>query len=117
MGMGSLKQMAYSQNNRIRLLFLASLAKGLAMIGQALFFVWVADAVFLKSASFEEVLPVLGALMAVILLRAGASYAVGRLGITLSVEARRRLRRELIASYKENPLQGSIAGQSGRKVG
>lgn len=115
--MGSLKQMAYRQNNRIRLLFLASLAKGLAMIGQALFFVWVADSVFLKSASFEEVLPVLGALLAVILLRAGASYAIGRLGITLSVEARRRLRRELIASYKENPLQGSIAGQSGRKVG
>ncbi|WP_338324964.1 thiol reductant ABC exporter subunit CydD, partial [Planococcus citreus] len=117
MGMGSLKQMAYSQNNRIRLLFLASLAKGLAMIGQALFFVWVADSVFLKSASFEDVLPLLAALLAVILLRAGASYAIGRLGITLSVEARRRLRRELIASYKENPLQGSIAGQSGRKVG
>ncbi|WP_341959756.1 thiol reductant ABC exporter subunit CydD [Planococcus maritimus] len=115
--MGSLKRMAYSQNNRIRLLFLASLAKGLAMIGQALFFVWVADSVFLKSASFEEVLPLLAALLAVILLRAGASYAIGRLGITLSVEARRRLRRELIASYKENPLQGSIAGQSGRKVG
>ena len=115
--MGSLKQMAYSQNNRIRLLFLASLAKGFAMIGQALFFVWVADSVFLKSASFEDVLPLLAALLAVILLRAGASYAIGRLGITLSVEARRRLRRELIASYKENPLQGSIAGQSGRKVG
>lgn len=115
--MGSLKQMAYSQNNRIRLLFLASLAKGLAMIGQALFFVWVADSVFLKSASFEDVLPLLVALLAVILLRAGASYAIGRLGITLSVEARRGLRRELIASYKENPLQGSIAGQSGRKVG
>ncbi|MDE0584360.1 thiol reductant ABC exporter subunit CydD [Planococcus sp. A6] len=115
--MGSLKQMAYSQNNRIRLLFLASLAKGLAMIGQALFFVWVADSVFLKSASFEDVLPLLAALLAVILLRAGASYAIGRLGITLSVEARRRLRRELIATYKENPLQGSIAGQSGRKVG
>ncbi|MDE4084770.1 thiol reductant ABC exporter subunit CydD [Planococcus maritimus] len=115
--MGSLKQMAYSQNNRIRLLFLASLAKGLAMIGQALFFVWVADSVFMKSASFEEVLPILAALLAVILLRAGASYAIGRLGVTLSIEARRRLRQELIASYKENPLQGSIAGQSGRKVG
>ncbi|MDS8922381.1 hypothetical protein RLK71_00260, partial [Streptococcus pneumoniae] len=65
MEMGSLKQMAYSQNNRIRLLFLASLAKGLAMIGQALFFVWVADSVFMKAASFEEVLPILAALLAV----------------------------------------------------
>jgi len=117
MGMGSLKQMAYSQSNHIRLLFLASLAKGLAMIGQALFFVWVADSVFLKSASFQEVLPLLAALLAVIILRAVASYAIGRLGVTLSMEARRRLRQELIASYKENPLQGSIAGQSGRKVG
>ncbi|MDN5709298.1 MAG: thiol reductant ABC exporter subunit CydD [Planococcus sp. (in: firmicutes)] len=115
--MGSLKQMAYSQSNHIRLLFLASLAKGLAMIGQALFFVWVADSVFLKSASFQEVLPLLAALLAVIILRAVASYAIGRLGVTLSMEARRRLRQELIASYKENPLQGSIAGQSGRKVG
>lgn len=115
--MGSLKQMAYSQNNRIRLLFLASLAKGLAMIGQALFFVWVADSVFLKSASFEEVLPILAALLAVIFLRAGASYAIGRLGVTLSIEARSRLRQQLIAAYKESPLQGSIAGQSGRKVG
>lgn len=115
--MGSLKQMAYSQHNRIRLLYLVSLAKGLAMIGQALFFVWVADAVFLKAASFEEVLPVLGALLGVILLRAGASYAIGRTGVALSVEARRNLRRELIAAYQENPLQGSIAGQSGRKVG
>lgn len=115
--MENLKQLAYRQNTRIRLLYLASFAKGLAIIGQALFFVWVADAVFLKAASFEEVLPLLGALLLVILLRAGASYWIGRLGITLSTQARHNLRSDIIQSYKENPLQASIAGQSGRRIG
>ncbi len=115
--MGNLKQLAYQQNTRIRMLYIASLAKGAAMIGQALFFVWVTDAVFLKGASFGEVVPILGALLGVILLRAAASYSIGRLGVALSAESRSKLRREVIQSYKENPLQASIAGQSGRKVG
>lgn len=117
MEMDSLKQSAYRQKNRIRLLYLASAAKGLAMIGQALFFVWVADEVFLKQASFAEVLPLLATLLGFILVRAAAGYSLGRLGVSISAEARGELRQKLIASYKEDPLQTALAGQSGRKVG
>ncbi|CEG24075.1 ATP-binding/permease protein CydD [Planococcus massiliensis] len=111
-----LKQLAYERKNRMAWLIVASLLKGVAMIGQALFFVWIADAVFLKDASFREVLPYFWGLLAAILIRAASGYAIGRTGVNLASEAKSTLRTKLTASFAGNPLQASVQGQSGEKV-
>lgn len=111
-----LKQLAYERKNRMAWLIVASLLKGVAMIGQALFFVWIADAVFLKDASFQEVLLYFWGLLAAILIRAASGYAIGRTGVNLASEAKSTLRTKLTASFAGNPLQASVQGQSGEKV-
>lgn len=111
-----LKQLAFERKNRMAWLIVASLLKGLAMVGQALFFVWIADAVFLKDASFAEVLPYFWGLLAAIVIRSVSGYAIGRTGVNLAAEAKSALRAKLISSFAENPLQASVQGQSGEKV-
>lgn len=111
-----LKQLAFERKNRMAWLIVASLLKGLAMIGQALFFVWIADAVFLKDASFQEVLPYFWGLLAAVWIRAASGYAIGRAGVNLASEAKSELRAKLTASFAANPLQASVQGQSGGKV-
>ena len=111
-----LKQLAFERKNRMVWLIAASLLKGMAMIGQALFFVWIADAVFLKDASFQEVMPYFSGLLAAILLRVASGYVIGRMGVNLAAEVKSALRTKLISSFAENPLQASFQGQSGEKV-
>ncbi|MGI2328796.1 thiol reductant ABC exporter subunit CydD [Planococcus sp. YIM B11945] len=111
-----LKKMAYERKNIIAFLVAASVLKGLAIIWQALFFVWIADSVFLKNRPFEDVLPLLGGLLAAIILRASSGYAIGRIGVHLAAIVKGELRKKLIKNFAENPLQASVHGQSGQKV-
>ncbi|WP_088009123.1 thiol reductant ABC exporter subunit CydD [Indiicoccus explosivorum] len=114
--MDNLKQLAFAKKGMVRLLMAASVLKGLAMVGQALFFVMVADRVFLNGASFRDIIPLLGGLLAAILLRVSSGYAIGRTGRNLAAAVKKELRSELIASFADSPLLASARGQSGRKV-
>ncbi|TWT02295.1 thiol reductant ABC exporter subunit CydD [Planomicrobium sp. CPCC 101079] len=111
-----LKQMAFERKNTMALLGTASVLKGLAIILQALFFVWVVDGVFLKGDSFETVLPLLGGLFGAIVLRGFCGYILGRTGVHLATEIKSELRKRLIRSFATNPLQAASHGQSGKKV-
>ncbi|AQQ54600.1 thiol reductant ABC exporter subunit CydD [Planococcus lenghuensis] len=114
--MDNLKQLAFGRKNAMRLLMAGATVKGLAMVGQALFFVLVADAVFLQDRSFTDILPLLGGLFAAILLRVLSGYIIARTGINLAAAVKTDLRTKLIRSFADSPLQASIHGQSGRKV-
>ncbi|MGK7378960.1 thiol reductant ABC exporter subunit CydD [Planococcus sp. 1R117A] len=114
--MVDLKQLAYERKNIMVFLIMASFLKGLAMIGQALFFVLIADSVFLKNASFQDIVPYLFGLLGVIFLRVLCGYVIGRSGVNLATEVKTHLREKLIQSFAANPLQASIQGQSGQKV-
>ncbi|PSL40488.1 ATP-binding cassette subfamily C protein CydD [Planomicrobium soli] len=111
-----LKQMAFERKNTMAMLGAASILKGVAIVLQALFFVWVVDSVFLKGDSFETVLPLLGGLFGAIVLRAACGYALGRMGIHLATAIKIELRKRLIRSFAANPLQAATQGQSGQKV-
>lgn len=114
--MNDLKQLAFQRKNKMIFLAVASLLKGIATIGQALFFVFIADRVFLQNAAFESLLPLFGGLFAAILLRVGAGYAIGRAGVNLAAEVKDEFRTNLIKSFAENPLLSAAQGQSGQKV-
>ncbi|MBB5181473.1 ATP-binding cassette subfamily C protein CydD [Planomicrobium koreense] len=111
-----LKQLAFEQRKWMVLLTAASLAKGAAMVGQALFFVLAVNGVFLEDAAFADITPYLYGLLGAILLRAFCGYAIGRAGVELSTEVKLKLRRQLISSFAADPLLASEHGQSGRKV-
>ncbi|MFD1864860.1 thiol reductant ABC exporter subunit CydD [Planococcus chinensis] len=114
--MVELKKLAYQQKKLMAFLAVASVLKGLAMVGQALFFVWVTTDVFLGGASFGEIVPLLFGLLAAILLRVASGYAIGRSGVELASKVKRELRQKLIASFASDPLLSSFQGQSGQKV-
>lgn len=114
--MVELKKLAYQQKKLMAFLAVASVLKGLAMVGQALFFVWVTTDVFLGGASFGEIVPLLVGLLAAILLRVASGYAIGRSGVELASKVKRELRQKLIASFASDPLLSSFQGQSGQKV-
>lgn len=114
--MNDLKQLAFQRKNSMVFLAVASFLKGVATIGQALFFVLIADRVFLQNAAFESLLPLFGGLFAAILLRVGAGYAIGRAGVNLAADVKSEFRNNLIKSFAENPLLSESQGQSGQKV-
>ena len=114
--MRELKKLAFKRKNLIGFLSFASALKGIAIIGQALFFVLIADGVFLDGAAFSEMLPYFYALLGMIVMRAASGYAIGRLGVKLAIGIKGELREDLIASFGRNPLQASMQGQSGQKV-
>ncbi|WP_394120762.1 thiol reductant ABC exporter subunit CydD [Planococcus donghaensis] len=114
--MNDLKQLAFQRKNSMAFLAVASFLKGIATIGQALFFVFIADRVFLQNAAFESLLPFFGGLFAAILLRVGAGYAIGRAGVNLAADVKSEFRNNLIKSFAENPVLSASQGQSGQKV-
>lgn len=114
--MKDLKQLAFQRKNTMTFLLVMSILKGLAIIGQALFFVMIADRVFLQNATFESLTPLFGGLFISILLRAGSGYAIGKAGVNLAADVKNELRNTLIQSFSRNPLLSAAKGQSGQKV-
>ena len=114
--MKDLKQLAFERKSKMLVLLVASVLKGLATIGQALFFVMIADGVFLQGVLFKDILPLLFGLLGAIILRAGSGFIIGRTGVDLAAVIKQELRSKLIKSYAANPLQASVQGQSGQKV-
>ncbi len=111
-----LKKLAFEQKKWMVVLTVASIAKGAAMIGQALFFVLAVNAVFLEDAAFIEIIPFLYGLLGAILVRSFGGYVIGRVGVELSADVKLKLRYQLISSFTADPLLASEHGQAGQKV-
>lgn len=111
-----LKKLAFGQKKIMAFLAVASVLKGIAIVGQALFFVWITNEIFLNDAAFQEIVPLLFGLLAAIVLRVACGYAIGRSGVELSFRVKKNLREKLIQSFSASPLLASYQGQSGQKV-
>lgn len=114
--MSSLKNIASTQRKeRLSLLFI-SLMIGLATIGQAYLLVKIVDEVFLQRQSFTAILPYLGGLLFVLLIKTGSNYLSGKIGIQLATKVKGDFRRALFRKFSKNPILASLRGQSGGKV-
>ncbi|KAB7704696.1 thiol reductant ABC exporter subunit CydD [Bacillus aerolatus] len=114
--MKQLKELAFAQRAVMSLLLLSSILTGAMIIGQAYFFVTIVDRVFLKDESFQEIVPLLLALLGVLVVRAALTYINGRTGVKMASKAKREFRQSLLAKYARNPVHASLQGQSGQKV-
>lgn len=114
--MGSLKDIASTQKKERFSLVLVAIIIGAATIGQAFLLVKIVDGVFLQGQSFTAILPYLGGLLLVLLIRTGFNYLSGRIGVQLATNVKSDFRRGLLKKFTKNPLLASVHGQSGQKV-
>lgn len=114
--MTDLKAIAKSHRGARMTLILIALLTGATVIGQAYFFVTIVDRVFLRGHTFQEILPFLGGLLAVLAARAALTYWSGLAGVKLAAKVKRDFRTALLQKYSNSPVQASLKGQSGQKV-
>ncbi|WP_374056267.1 thiol reductant ABC exporter subunit CydD [Rossellomorea sp. FM04394] len=114
--MKELNQMAKQQKSSMMTLYGTSLMMGGVVIGQAYLLVSIVDEMFIEGALFQDILPMLGALLLILVGRAALSYVNGRTGIKMASKVKSDLRKRLLIKWAKNPLQASIQGQSGQKV-
>ncbi|QBP41292.1 thiol reductant ABC exporter subunit CydD [Paenisporosarcina antarctica] len=114
--MEQLKKLAYAEKKTIVTLVIISILIAFSIIGQAYFVVTIVDKIFLKGHSFQDVIPLLGALLLVFFVRAMLIYLNGRTGVKMASKVKRGIRMTLLHNFSTNPIQASLTGQSGRKV-
>ncbi|CAN7483387.1 thiol reductant ABC exporter subunit CydD [Rossellomorea sp. LjRoot5] len=114
--MKELNQLAKEQRASTLTLYGASLLMGGVVVGQAYLLVSIVNAIFIEKLEFQEVLPMLGALLVVLTGRAFLSYVNGQTGIRMAATVKKDLRERLLKKWAKNPIQASIQGQSGQKV-
>ncbi|MBP1968318.1 ATP-binding cassette subfamily C protein CydD [Virgibacillus natechei] len=114
--MKNLREIAIAQKSSMLFLFLSSVITGIAIIFQAYFIVAIVDRIFLKGASFNEILPLLGGLLLVLLGRTMFTYMSGRKGVKMASKVKGDFRKSILNRYSRNPVQTSLQGQSGQKV-
>ncbi|SES15784.1 thiol reductant ABC exporter subunit CydD [Salisediminibacterium halotolerans] len=114
--MKALKEIAKAQTKERAILIAGSLLMGITIVAMAYFIVAVVDLVFLQGASFDETTGYLFGLAVVLLLRALLTYLNGRTGIYMAAKIKARFRKNLADTYRQNPLETAITGQTGEKV-
>ncbi|MBH0166875.1 thiol reductant ABC exporter subunit CydD [Fictibacillus sp. 7GRE50] len=114
--MKQIRKMAFEQKKWIRRISLYAVLTGLAMVLQAYYFVNVVESVFLKSASFTDVISDLIILLTVSFIRVLVMYRGRKSGISLALDVKNKLRSDLLKKLSNNPIQTSLSGQTGRKV-
>ncbi|WP_339148575.1 MULTISPECIES: thiol reductant ABC exporter subunit CydD [unclassified Sutcliffiella] len=114
--MTDLKTIAKSHRGTRMTLILIAILTGATVIGQAYFFVTIVDRVFLRGHTFQEILPFLGGLLAVLAARAALAYWSGLTGVKLAAKVKRDFRIALLRKFSNSPVQASLKGQSGQKV-
>lgn len=97
-------------------LMLAAVLMGVAVIGQSYLIVIIVDRIFLQEDPFSAVIPLLGVLLGMLVLRVGVTYWNGRLGTNLAARVKQDLRQALVAKYTKNSVESMLEGQSGKKV-
>lgn len=114
--MVGLKELAKEQKSKLVLLVIFAVTTGVAIIGQGYLLVAVVDRIFLKDATFSDVIPLLIGLFFAFFARTILQYLSGRTGVKMATQVKGKLRKNLLTKFSESTAQSSLQGQSGKKV-
>ncbi|WP_421101146.1 thiol reductant ABC exporter subunit CydD [Sporosarcina psychrophila] len=114
--MVGLKELALEQKRKLVLLVIFAVTTGVAIIGQGYLLVAIVDRIFIKDASFSDVVPLLIGLFFAFSARTILQYLSGRTGVKMASQVKGNLRKNLLNKFSGNTLQSSLQGQSGKKV-
>ena len=114
--MVGLKELALQQKSKLVLMAVFSVLSGVTIIGQSYLIVTIVDRIFLKGATFSEVVPLLIGLLCTFFLRTVFHYLNGRTGVKMASKVKGDLRKNLLHKFTHDPVQLAQQGQTGRKV-
>jgi len=114
--MVGLKELAVEQKRKLVLLVIFAVTTGMAIIGQGYLLVAIVDRIFLKDASFSDVIPLLIGLFFAFFARTILQYFSGRTGVKMASQVKGNLRKLLLKKFSKSTAQSSLQGQSGKKV-
>ncbi len=114
--MVGLKELALEQRSKLVLMAVFAILSGVTIIGQSYLIVTIVDRLFLKGATFSEVVPLLIGLLCTFFLRTVFHYLNGRTGVKMASRVKGDLRKNLLHKFTHNPVQLAQQGQTGRKV-
>jgi len=114
--MVGLKELALEQKRKLVLLVIFAVTTGVAIIGQGYLLVAIVDRIFIKDASFSDVVPLLIGLFFAFFARTILQYLSGRTGVKMASQVKGNLRKNLLNKFSGNTMQSSLQGQSGKKV-
>ena len=114
--MVGLKELALEQKRKLVLLVIFAVTTGVAIIGQGYLLVVVVDRIFLKDATFSDVIPLLIGLFFAFSARTILQYFSGRTGVKMASQVKGNLRKLLLNKFSKSTAQSSLQGQSGKKV-
>lgn len=114
--MVGLKELALEQKRKLVLLVIFAVTTGVAIIGQGYLLVAIVDRIFIKDASFSDVVPLLIGLFFAFSARTILQYLSGRTGVKMASQVKGNLRKNLLNKFSGNTIQSSLQGQSGKKV-
>jgi len=114
--MVGLKELALEQKSKLVLLVIFAVTTAVAIIGQSYLLVAVVDRIFLKDATFSDVVPLLIGLFFAFFARTVLQYLSGRTGVKMASRVKGNLRKNLLNKFSESTAQSSLQGQSGKKV-
>lgn len=114
--MVGLKELALEQKRKLVLLVIFAVTIGVAIIGQGYLLVAIVDRIFLKDASFSDVVPLLIGLFFAFFARTVLQYLSGRTGVKMASQVKGNLRKNLLNKFSKSTAQSSLQGQSGKKV-
>jgi len=112
----TLKGLAMKQKPRLFAFIILAILLGVTIIAQGYLLVVIIDGIFLKQYSFSDVIPLLLMLLLVLFGRTFFNYIGGRIGVNMASKVKGDLRKLLVKKFSNDPMQGSLKGQSGQKV-
>ncbi|WP_188208093.1 thiol reductant ABC exporter subunit CydD [Alkalibacillus aidingensis] len=114
--MSLLKDLVKQQRQKLMILTIISVMLAATIVVQAYLIVQIIYEIFLNNATFHSILPHLGFLAFVMLLRTLTNHINGRIGIQMTTQAKRVFRVKILDHLSKQPLERSTQGQSGKKV-
>ena len=87
--MVGLKELASQQKSKLVLMAVFAVLSGVTIIGQSYLIVAIVDQIFLKDASFSDVIPLLVGLFFILLFRTVFHYLNGRTGVKMASKVKR----------------------------
>ena len=91
--MVGLKELALEQKRKLVLLVIFAVTTGVAIIGQSYLLVAVVDRIFLKDATFSDVIPLLIGLFFAFFARTILQYLSGRTGVKMASQVKGNLQK------------------------
>lgn len=114
--MKTLQAWALQYRKLLLILIVSQIILGFIVIGQAYAIVQTVDSVFIQQTDFGRVLPYLGALAIILLIRALLNYVNARIGLTLSTRVRKSIRTQLLSKWSKQPVEYTGQALSGGRL-